>query len=267
MRNYELMYRGLVAQVLAVGELRETRNSTTKSIFGATLTIDTDGEAIFPILQRRKLYHKGVFGELAAMLRGPKTIQDFKDYGCNYWDKFASDNGSISVDYGNAWLDFGGRNQLEDLRQTLLHNPTDRRMVVSGWRPDHLAQLSLPCCHLLYQWYVRDSEFLDMIWYQRSVDVMLGLPSDVMFAYAWNIMIANNVGLRPGRITFVLGDTHISKEHFEKAEEYLRSYTTIKPVHYTLTCKEGKKFENFVPSDITLDDYNPQPPIQMELIA
>ena len=271
MKSYEENFANLVAKILTEGEVRETRNSATKAIFGEKLVVDCE-EGVVPLLHGRKMFYKGVLGELAAMLRGPKTIQDFKDYGCNYWDTWADVDGNIKVDYGNAWLDFNGVDQLARLRETLLKNPTDRRMLVSGWRPDLQDSLSLPCCHLLYQWYVRDGEFLDMIWYQRSVDTMVGLPSDVIFAWAWNVMLANDVGLRPGRITFMLGDTHIYKEHRDVARIYLnRVNNTLceyyPEANYKLHCQGGKKFTDFVPQDIEIYNYNPLGKLELELLA
>lgn len=263
--NYELAYMGLVRKILANGELRRGRNGTTLAIFGETLTIDlSTGE--FPLLTGRQLFYRGVFGELAAMLRGPKTLKDFEEHGCNYWKQWAWPDGSINVDYGNAWLDFNGFNQLEALAEGLKNNPHGRRHLVTGWRPDRLDDLSLPCCHYAYQWYVREDKYLDMMWHQRSVDTMIGLPSDVIFASAWNIMLANEVGLIPGKITFTLGDTHIYEEHIEQAKEYLTRLTCELP-KYKLEAYTQKAHTLFRPDDIIISSYTHMPAIKFELKA
>lgn len=263
--NYELAYMGLVRKILANGELRRGRNGTTLAIFGETLTIDlSTGE--FPLLTGRQLFYRGVFGELAAMLRGPKTLKDFEEHGCNYWKQWAWPDGSINVDYGNAWLDFNGFNQLEALAEGLKNNPHGRRHLVTGWRPDRLDDLSLPCCHYAYQWYVREDKYLDMMWHQRSVDTMIGLPSDVIFASAWNIMLANEVGLIPGKITFTLGDTHIYEEHIEQAKEYLTRLTCELP-KYKLEAYTQKAHTLFRPDDIIISGYTHMPAIKFELKA
>ncbi len=41
-----------------------------------------------------------------------------------------------------------------------------------------LDKMALPPCHLLYQFNVRNG-YLDLQWYQRSVDVFLGLPFNI----------------------------------------------------------------------------------------
>lgn len=260
--QYEQDYIQLVSEILRDGDDRPTRNHPTRAVFGKMLVVHELAWGQFPILQGRRMYPKGVFGELAAFLKGPKTLKDFENEGCNYWEKWANDDGSINVDYGNAWLDFNGVNQLEDVLHSLSTDPNGRRHIISGWRPDNLPYLSLPCCHLLYQWYVNGNH-LEMIWYQRSVDTMIGLPSDVILAAAWNILMAEHVGLQPGKLVFMLGDTHIYKSHMDSVKEYLGATPLIgdNTVGYL---NEGDLY-NFNKDSISLIDYEPLDPIAFEL--
>ncbi len=260
----------LVKACLAMPD-RKIRNGSARSLFGHQMKVSLqDG---FPLLLGRKLYHKGVFGELAAMLRGPKHISDFTTWGCNYWSKWADEHGNINVDYGNSWLDFDGVNQLESLRESLKNNPTDRRMVISSWRPNNLANLSLPCCHYAYQFYVDNDNVIHMAWIQRSVDVMIGLPSDIIFAAAWLIMVANEFGFEPGTITLQLGDCHVYNEHIDGAKKYLEqatkamlTFNTATPIfNLHSTVKPGTKFELFMPGDIVIHNYHPEPAIEFLL--
>jgi thymidylate synthase len=270
-KDFEPKYLEMLEHIARHGSHKRTRNAETYSVFGMNLALDmSDGEH-FPILQGRKMFPKGAVGELAAMLRGPKSIKDFEEWGCNYWKQWANPDGSINVDYGNAWLNWNGVNQIEQLIKTLKEDPNDRRMIVSGWRPDKLPEQSLPCCHMLYQWYVTNG-FLDMVWYQRSVDMMVGFPSDVIVAAVWNIMLANEVGLQPGVINFMLGDCHIYKEHGEAFQQYsrqvkdhLHSIKTNTPT-YDLNVLEGKPLLEFEPKDININ-FNPGPKIDLEVIS
>lgn len=279
MQQFEIDYANLVQDILDNGIERKTRNAVTKSVFGRTLRINLQDNE-FPILIGRKMFYKGVVGELGAFLKGPKTLKDFEDQGCNYWKQWAKPDGSIAVDYGNAWLDFNGVNQLEELVKGLKADPYGRRHIVSGWRPDRLKELSLPCCHLLYQWYVRDGK-LDMVWYQRSVDTMIGLPSDIILAYLWNVLISAEVGLEPGEIIMMLGDTHIYEPHYENAKLYISNVNEIKEVSNinnndmtprfsfitpnAVFCKWNMK--DFDPKAFNIYDYFPYPQIQFELLA
>lgn len=272
-------YAPLIDRILKKGEKRKTRNADTYSLFGESLTIDVSRE--FPLLRGRKMFYNGVLGELAAFFRGPKNVEDFQKFGCNYWNAWGNNTevldalgdpekgkriGDINVDYGNAWLDFNGVNQLEELVQRIKSNPTDRRLIVSGWRPDRLHELSLPCCHMLYQWYVREGKYLDMVWYQRSVDTMVGLPSDIVLCAAWNIILAQQCGLNPGVIKLFLGDTHIYANHLEPTLDYLKQLQKADfshPIAYTI--KMDVEYSTFVPEQLEIYNYNPSPAVKFEL--
>ena len=260
--QYETDYAELVSDIMIYGDERPTRNHPTKAVFGRMLTINELAHGEFPILQGRKIYYKGVLGELAAFLKCPKTIKDFEDEGCNYWKKWSDEDGSIRVDYGNSWLDFNGVNQLDAVLTSLAEDPNGRRHIISGWNPANLSSLSLPCCHLLYQWYVNNDK-LEMIWYQRSVDTMIGLPSDVILAAAWNIMMADQLGLSPGKLVFMLGDTHIYRSHIKSVLDYLDivAYTNDNCPQYLY---EGD-INTFSKDSINLIGYDPYAPIGFEL--
>lgn len=265
LNNWELQYAALVAKIISYGELKKTRNGYTKSVFGEVLKVDTqDG---FPILKGRKVYYKGVFGEVAAMLKNAQSAQEFRDKGCNYWDTFVDEQGKLNLDYGRVWRNFEGYNQLAVLRDTIKNNPNDRRMIITSWKPDNLDKLSLPCCHILYQWYVRDNNILDMTWYQRSVDTMIGLPSDIIFATVFNMLLANEQNMVSGKITFMLGDTHIYKEHFNNAQHYLNSVNSIAnfdKVKVKLNSKANA--DNFEVDMLQLLNYKPIDTIKFKLM-
>lgn len=277
--NWELeSFVPLAQKVIREGEKRPSRAGDVYSLFGESFTVDVSES--FPVLHGRKMFIKPIIGEFAAMLKGPKNVADFKAMGCNYWDSWGAKQGDclydgeeakggeLNLDYGNAWLDFNGVNQLEELVNTLQTNTLDRRMIVTGWRPDRLKELSLPCCHMLYQFYVREGKYLDMVWYQRSVDTMVGLPSDVVLAATWVIVLAKQVKLQPGKVKMMLGDTHIYANHIPGTVEYFRAVSKLnKPetlrVGYYLD--SSASLFNFHPDMLDLHNYNPSPAIKFEL--
>ena len=257
MIQYEADYAKIVNQVLMHGERRETRNQVTRSIFAPVIGVHCHEDMPFPILQGRQMFYKGVFGELAAFARGPKHIDDFKMFGCNYWDKWADKDGNINVDYGNAWFEGG---QVDHVVNCLKNNRTDRRMLINSWRPERLGELSLPCCHYSYQFYVRDLEgtpTLDMLWIQRSTDVMIGLPSDVLLGWAMINIFAFEAGLVPGMLVMSLGDVHIYEPHIDAAVEYMRRLPDLNdmavPEATYLPALKGLR--DFCPEDVRVDSY------------
>lgn len=246
--------------------LRATRNANTRSYFGHHLIVNDLAMGHFPALLGRKLYLDGVIGEMAAFLKGPQAVKDFKDQGCNYWDAWGGKKGEVNVDYGNAWLDFGGVNQLQEVVDSLTDDPNGRRHLISGWNPPNIPDLSLPCCHYSYQWYVNDDKELEMIWNQRSVDIMIGLPSDIILAAVWNLLMAQTVGLKPGRLHFMLGDCHIYEAHEEGVVEYLEQAVGAaympKP---TWTLDPKATVFNFEPKMLVIKNYKPNAPIKFKL--
>lgn len=265
---FELNYASLVNEVLLDGETRKTRNATTRSLFAKTLTINMHGANIMPIITGRKSWYKGVLGEFAALVRQPKSLADFEKWGCNYWKKWADAEGNLNVDYGNAWFKDG---QIEHLKNCLANNRTDRRMLINGWVPSNLANLSLPCCHYSYQFYVRESGHLDMLWNQRSADLMIGVPADILLGYTWLITLANEFGLKVGRLTMVFGDVHIYDSHGKNATLYCERVLNTdyklgmrKPT-YELTSPVGTPFEAFEPAHLKISDYDTLGPLEFEL--
>lgn len=269
MHNFEPYYADLVREILTNGEDRISRNGKTRGIFCPVLRFDAGGD-IPPLLVGRKMFYTGIVGEWAALIRGPKSVEDFEKHGCNYWKLWADKDGKLDVDYGNAWLDYNGVNQLQELVDKLHYNPTDRRLLVTGWRPDRLKDLSLPCCHHTYQFYVSDNNTLDMHWMQRSTDVMIGLPSDIMLAWLFLRTLAIETGFRPGEIVMSLGDAHIYEEHLEGAGKYLeqlsdRTLSFIQPDVAKAEFEKTTSFFHFTPHDLKISRYNPAPAIKFLL--
>lgn len=277
--SYEHQYIAMINDVLLNGTIRDCRNAETQSVFGGRLVLQELRHGVFPLLHGRRLYYAGVLGELAAMLEGPKSVEDFKRHGCNYWGQWADEDGALRVDYGNAWLDFNGYNQLEATIKSLREDPYGRRHIISAWRPDKLHTLSLPCCHLLYQWYVDGDGFLNLMWYQRSADLMVGVPSDVILAAAWLINMAELTGLKPGTIDMIFCDLHIYTDHFQGVHEYLSRHKAdpliaMKQTGYKYHGQNVRKMhetdtleEYFLASDITIPEYAPAKPISFEVFA
>ena len=257
---FEERYLNIAEKIIRNGSTQSTRNGITYSLPNQTLKFDlTDGT--FPLLTTRKSYYKGVLGEYAAMIRGPKHVDDFKRFGCNYWDNWADKEGNIKVDYGNAWINYEGFNQMEYVLDLLRNNPTSRRMVISGWRPNKLDDLDLPCCHHNYQFW-SDGKVVDLLWVQRSGDWMVGVPSDAILASIMLLCFSSLAGLTARSVNMVVGDAHIYEEHANEAHKQIRK-TPWYPPNFKLTTQ--KTLYSFVPEDLTIEDYKHEEPIKYVL--
>ena len=203
------------------------------------------------------MFTKGILGEHAAFLRNPKHVDDFKEFGCNYWDSWADEDGNLELDYGRGWT-----KQFNHVIEAMRAGGNDRRMLVNTWNHERLDDLSLPCCHYSYQFYKRGDE-IDMLWNQRSADWAIGVPSDIVLAATMLISLARECELKPGRIRMVFGDAHIYHEHQEGCMELLKRAPRPRPWY------DYKHFGffNFEPQDLTLIQYEHDEPIKFKLKA
>lgn len=260
-------YKDLVKQVLACGEVKKCRNGITTSLIGTQLKFDA---ANIPLLNGRKIFYKGVVGEFSAFMNNCSTVEGFKDRGCNYWDAWVDNNGNLNLDYINQLHDLITKvngswiTQLEALKIGLVNDKFSRRHIINLWKPENLHRLSLPCCHYSYQFIVSTDNKLHMIWTQRSADVMVGIPSDMILAYLWVQCLSKELGFKPGEVTMNFGDTHIYEEHIAGAKQYLEvlepRLIPIATLNDKFTC-----IEQFYPDQLDIIQYDPHPSIKFEL--
>ena len=260
-------YKDLVKEVLLFGKHKKGRNGDTISLPGTSLRFDATD---IPLLNGRKIFYKGVIGEFAAFMHNKTKVKDFKNYGCNYWDAWADDNGKLNLDYVNQLhelqvkIDDSWYTQLEALKIGLKNDPMSRRHIINLWVPENLHNLSLPCCHFNYQFIVDSDNKLHIIWTQRSADVMVGIPADMILAWLWVQCLCRELSFEPGTITMNFGDTHIYEEHEEGAHEYLdRLEPKLKPI--AILADEFSSIENFIPEQLIVTQYEPHPVIKFEL--
>ena len=260
-------YKDLVKQVLDQGELKTGRNGNTISLIGTQLKFDA---ANIPLLNSRKIFHKGVVGEFSAFMNNCTSIFEFKTRGCNYWDSWGNNNGKLNLDYVNQLHTINTKikgnweSQLSALKINLVNDKFSRRHLINLWVPEHLHNLSLPCCHYSYQFIVSTDSKLHMIWNQRSADTMVGIPSDMILAYLWVQCLSKELGFEPGIVTMNFGDTHIYEEHISGAKKYLE---VLEPRLIPIATLNDKftSIENFYPDQLDIVQYEPHEAIKFEL--
>ena len=266
MSHFELDYCKLVSNVLEHGDVRPSRAGETISVFGAMLTIDCLRQGYFPILTQRKIFTQGVLGELDAFLQGAEDLQSFKAAGCNYWDANAAAwTPNKDVDprmqrvgriYGAQWRYWTGEDhtydQLESLVRSLQQEPFSRRHLLTTYNPAELHDACLPPCHLLAQFNVRTDKHLDCIVTMRSVDLCLGLPSDIILYATLMLLLCNETGYTPGKLTFMMGDAHVYQNHAEVFQVHMQ-----RPMHElpTFKLKASASINNFEADDLELNNY------------
>ena len=229
----------------------------------------------FPVLTTRKMFPNGVWGELAAFLRGATMLEEYKAWGCHYWDDNAhkwdvnrnrpAHEWQVGNIYGAQWRKFGkhGVDQIDVLLEGLTKDPYSRRHLLTTYDPSTLNEACLPPCHLLTQFNVNGGR-LDTIVYTRSVDVCLGLPADVVLYATLLALVAQQTGYTPGRLAFMTGDTHIYAKHSEQAMLQIEREPLELPGYWL---DPTATLDNFEPKHIRLVDYQYHEPIKYELLT
>jgi thymidylate synthase len=143
-------------------------------------------------------------------------------------EDFANDWGDLGPVYGYQWRHWNSPDgsvvdQLGNVIEKIKGDPYDRRLIVTSWHPGETDpdKVALPPCHLLYQFNVNPDGTLDCQWYQRSVDTFLGLPFNIASYALLTHIVAQSTGYKPGKLSFVGGDTHLYSNHHEQVQTQL----------------------------------------------
>lgn len=222
---FDAAYQRLVIDVLENGVQTPDRTGTgTVKIFGTQLRLDL--RKGFPLLTTKRTFFRGVKEELLWFLAGETNVKKLQKQNITIWDEWANAEGELGPVYGSQWRKWhtaDGReiDQLKSAIEGIKKDPFGRRHIVTAWNPGEIDKMALPPCHMFFQFNVmpsRDggSNYLDCLWYQRSVDTFLGLPFNVASYALLTNMVAQITGLRPGTLTASLGDTHIYLDHFSQ---------------------------------------------------
>lgn len=250
-------YLDIVKKVIDCGEVKHNRTGVdTVAIAGAMF--EHDMSLGFPMLTTKKVPFKLVASELEFFIKGSTDKQCLQDQNNHIWDEWCSpkkvpygndpetkkkmlEEKDLGPIYGFQWRHFNapylnhkadytnqGIDQLKRVIDTLKKNPNDRRMIVTAWNPIRIHEMALPPCHYSFQVTVIN-EKINLLWNQRSVDTMLGLPFNIT-SYALLLhLLARESNLQEGKLVGFLADTHIYVNHIDGANaQLLRDPETYK---------------------------------------
>lgn len=261
----EYVYLDLLKDILENGNVRETRNGTTLSVFGRQIRFDlTQG---FPLLTTKKLHIKSIVGELLWFLSGSTNTRYLKENGITIWDEWERENGDVGKIYPYQWRHWGlpgqSIDQITRVIESLKADPHGRRHIVTAWNPVDVETAALPPCHILFQFYVNDGK-LSCHLTQRSCDAPLGLPFNIASYALLTHLIAREVNLHVGELVMSLGDLHIYHNQLEGIETQLERSPYLWP--YVLI-ETNKGIFDLDIEDIKFMHYNSHPAIKIPVSA
>lgn len=168
-------------------------------------------------------------------------------------------------DYKQVFVLRKGINQLEETLKTLLTNPYDRRLVITGWRIDEFDRMALRPCHMDYE-FIADvkNNVLHLCMFQFSCDLFLGVPVNIASASLFLELMARLSGFKAGTFTHFLGNAHIYENHFDQVNELIGREDPPLP---TIEISENVRkvsldevkgaFERIEPEDVLFKNYRP----------
>jgi dihydrofolate reductase/thymidylate synthase len=258
--DQEIKYLNMLDKILTKGDLRETRNAKTYSIFGEKLEFDLSKG--FPLLTTKQVFFRGIVEELLFFLRGDTNTKVLEDKKVMIWhnnttQEFMKNNSKdlepydMGPMYGFQWRHFGalyngsaadyeskGIDQLKNVIDLLVSDPHSRRIMMTTYNPLQAEQGVLYPCHgIVTQFYVESNNRISLQMYQRSADSVLGVPFNIAsYAILLHIIVElvnNNIKRThqtdyvPGRVIMVFGDTHIYSDtekgdHIQIVREQLK---------------------------------------------
>lgn len=236
----------------------------TYSVFGRQLRFNlADG---FPLVTTKKVHLKSIIYELLWFLKGDTNIKYLKDQKVSIWDEWADANGDLGPVYGKQWRSWEGpRGRVDQIQRavdTIKSNPSSRRIVVIAFNPADLPDVAPPACHTLFQFYV-SGDRLSLQLYQRSADLMLGVPFNIASYSLLLMMVAQVTGLKPHEFVHTFGDVHIYANHIEGARLQLeREPRPLPTMNINPNVKDlfGFSFEDF-----KLEGYEPHERIKFDI--
>jgi len=254
------------------------------NIFGQTM--DFDLSFTVPLMTHKRVAWKTCIKELLWFLKGDTSNLSLQQQGVKIWNDNANSqrqtslqvsNGLLPGDlgpiYGFQWRHAGatyidadtdytgqGVDQISNIINLIKNDPGSRRIILNAWSPSDVEKCVLPPCHMFAQFYVdQEAKTLSCQMYQRSADMLLGVPFNV-FSYAvLTMMIAQVCDLTPGMFHWTGGDCHVYENHSNAVETFISRDPTPSPL--LKINPDVKNIDDFEIQDFELFGYFPRPNI------
>jgi thymidylate synthase len=217
MSQADLEYKRLAQDILDNGiKIMDRTGTGTISLVSQRMVFDLSKE--FPILTTKKMAFKNAIREILWFIGGISNLNNLHIKVQPWWKDWADETGAIKGCYPEHFRNFNneGIDQLAWVINEIKTNPNSRRLIISNWNVSQTLRTgcALPSCLPLIQFFIREDKIHAQL-YQRSGDMLLGVPIDIVdYALLTHIM-AVLTGYQVGILTHCLGDSHIYLPHTE----------------------------------------------------
>ena len=251
----------------------------------------------FPIINERNMAPKisdklpvsiwqQAIGEICAFINGARTLKQIESFGCSWWGPWATEEkckkrgletGDLGPgSYGAAFHDFPTAegntfNQYKHIVEQIKEEPQLRTHFVTPWIPQYVGRgkgkqqkVTIAPCHGWVHIRIIDGK-LTLHMFQRSCDVPVGVPSNMIQYAALTMMIAQATNTIPYEFVHSFSDAHIYVNQMDAVQTMLAR--EARPLATVKMNTDKKDLFDFRYTDFELSDYNPHPGIKAIPVA
>lgn len=248
---------------------------------------------------------KGAFymfiGEMLWILSGNTGVDMLHKFNVHYWDEWADEEhcgwynlpvGQYGRTYGAQWREFNAGaehpiDQIARLFRAIDKNPYDRGLLVSPWNPYDVDHIVIKPCHGQFRLLMVEDKWT-MIVTQRSGDVPLGIPSNLVMYKFLQMLICMKTGFAEGEYIHDIHDAHYYSDQEKGVEELIsrapKAYPTVKidpilvkvldaylagapdPLSKPIFNPDFKSYNELLKEWIVLENYDPLPSIPRDIL-
>ncbi|GAA4742747.1 thymidylate synthase [Nocardioides endophyticus] len=280
-RTPDGQYAAVLQRILDHGEWSETRQGPRAlTLMQQTMTFDLSNG--YPVIVDRDIssFWSKAIGELCAFMNGATTVEELASFGCDWWAPWASEKktqrrglevGDLGPgSYGGAFHDFPADgepfDQFAHLVEQLRQYPSIRTHFVSPWIPQYLTRVgttppraTIAPCHGWVHVRVLGGR-LHLHMFQRSGDVPVGVPSNMVQYSALMLMLSNLTGLPPATYYHTISDAHIYENQVDASRELAaRAPRRLGMITLTDEGKAVSDIHDYRAEHFSLVEYDPHP--------
>lgn len=305
----EKQYQDIIRKIYEEGSWRPVKQISQitgkplrcKTIVGAQMRFQPEDGMPFVSMRNLRGAFKYFIGEMLWILSGSTNVEQLHKYGVTYWDEWCTPEkcgwynlpvGEFGRTYGAQWRSFnaGGPepiDQIARLFRIIAKNPHDRSLIVHPWNPYDVDHLVVKPCHGAFHLIYMDDKW-QMVVDQRSADVPVGIPSNLVMYKFLQMLICLKTGIPEGELVYNMRDTHYYEDQepgvLVMLEREAKPFpkATLNPILVDVldAMLEGevdplslKKFNpkqvpytELISEWVTLEGYNPDPAIPRDLL-
>jgi thymidylate synthase len=288
-REPDSQYRQMLEQILASGVAVPTRQGPPAlTLMQQAMRFDLANG--FPVITERsvKSFWRKPIGELCAFINGATTLDELADFGCDWWGAWATPQKTSSRglppgdlgpgSYGGAFRRFpadGGEfDQFAHLVEQIRELPADRTHFVSPWIPQYQVRghgktprtTIAPCHGWVHVRVIGGGLHLHM--FQRSGDVPVGVPANMIQYAALLLMLEQLTGITAAVYYHTISDAHIYEDQVDSVKMMLgRPARRLPTVVLTGAGEKVSDIHDFRAEHFELSDYEPHPAISSIPVA